>query len=94
LTREELRAGGKNLIAKVKRYKPAFLAVLGFGAYRVAWNKPKAVIGRQEETIGQTVVWVLPNPSGLNAHYQASDLARVFGELKTVVDKTNRSFTA
>ncbi|HLO00702.1 MAG TPA: G/U mismatch-specific DNA glycosylase [Pyrinomonadaceae bacterium] len=94
LTREELRAGGKNLIAKVKRYKPAFLAVLGFGAYRVAWNKPKAVIGRQEETIGQTVVWVLPNPSGLNAHYQASDLARVFGELKTAVDKTNRSFTA
>ena len=86
LTREELQAGGKRLRAKVRRYKPAFLAVLGLGAYRAAWNKPKAVIGRQDERIGETVVWVLPNPSGLNAHYQAKDLARVFGELKAAVD--------
>jgi TDG/mug DNA glycosylase family protein len=86
LTREELQAGGKRLRAKVRRYKPAFLAVLGLGAYRAAWNKPKAVIGRQDERIDETVVWVLPNPSGLNAHYQAKDLARVFGELKAAVD--------
>jgi len=86
LTREELQAGGKRLRAKVQRYKPAFLAVLGLGAYRAAWNKPKAVIGRQDERIGETVVWVLPNPSGLNAHYQAKDLAQVFGELKSAVD--------
>ena len=86
LTREELRAGGKRLAAKVRRYQPAFLAVLGVGAYRAAWERPKAVIGRQEETIGETVVWVLPNPSGLNAHYQAQDLARMFGELKSAVD--------
>lgn len=86
LTREELRAGGKHLTAKVRRYKPVFLAVLGLGAYRAAWEKPKAVIGRQEETIGETVVWVLPNPSGLNAHYQAKDLARLFGELKAAVE--------
>jgi TDG/mug DNA glycosylase family protein len=85
LTREELREGGKQLAAKVRRYKPAVLAVLGLGAYRAAWDKPKAVIGRQEETIGETVIWVLPNPSGLNAHYQAKDLARVFGELRTAV---------
>jgi len=87
LTLEELRSGGKRLTAKVKRYKPAFLAVLGLGAYRVAWQQPKAVVGPQEHIIGDTVVWVLPNPSGLNAHYQAQDLARVFRELKAAVDR-------
>lgn len=87
LTREELRAGGKQLVAKVRRYKPAFLAVLGLGAYRAAWERPKAIIGRQEETIDETVVWVLPNPSGLNAHYQAKDLASLFGELRVAVDR-------
>lgn len=86
LTREELRAGGKQLMTKVKRYKPAFLAVLGLGAYRAAWDQPKAIIGRQEETIGETVLWVLPNPSGLNAHYQVMDLALIFSELKGAVD--------
>jgi TDG/mug DNA glycosylase family protein len=88
LTREELRAGGKRLVAKVRRYKPAFLAVLGLGAFRAAWEQPKAVIGRQDESIGETVVWVLPNPSGLNAHYQANDLALIFSELRTAVAKT------
>jgi TDG/mug DNA glycosylase family protein len=90
LTREELRAGGKQLTAKVRRYQPAFLAVLGLGAYRTAWEQPQAVIGRQEKMIGETVVWVLPNPSGLNAHYQANDLARLFGELKLAVDGPRR----
>jgi len=87
LTREELRAGGKQLAGKVRRYKPAFLAVLGLGAYRAAWERAKAAIGRQEETIGETVIWVLPNPSGLNAHYQAQQLARLFGDLKIAVDR-------
>ena len=87
LTREELLAGGKRLASKVRRYKPAFLAVLGLGAYRTAWQQPKAIIGRQDQMIGETVVWVLPNPSGLNAHYQARDLARVFGELRAAVDR-------
>lgn len=91
LTRGELRAGGKQLAAKVRRYKPAFLAVLGLGAYRTAWERPQAIIGRQQEMIGGTTVWVLPNPSGLNAHYQAKDLARLFSELKLAVDKANRS---
>lgn len=86
LARDELRAGGKRLVAKVLRYRPAFLAILGLGAYRAAWNVPKAVIGPQEQRIAETVVWILPNPSGLNAHYQAKDLARVFGELKKAVD--------
>jgi len=91
LTREELQAGGKRLRAKVRRYGPAFLAVLGLGAYRAAWNQPKAVIGKQIQKIGETVVWVLPNPSGLNAHYQAKDLALVFGELKEAVDRAELS---
>ncbi|MBC8029850.1 MAG: G/U mismatch-specific DNA glycosylase [Pyrinomonadaceae bacterium] len=91
LSREELREGGKQLVAKVRRYRPRVLAILGLGAYRTAWEKPKAVIGRQEEPIGDTIVWVLPNPSGLNAHYQASDLARLFGELRVVVESFSRA---
>ncbi|HWN11306.1 MAG TPA: G/U mismatch-specific DNA glycosylase [Pyrinomonadaceae bacterium] len=87
LSPDEIREGGKQLAAKVRRYRPQVLAILGLGAYRTAFGKPKAVIGRQDETIGQTIVWVLPNPSGLNAHYQAKDLARLFAELKAVSDK-------
>jgi double-stranded uracil-DNA glycosylase len=85
LSREEVQAGGKRLIAKVKRYQPSFLAVLGLGAYREGFAEPKAVIGKQPNKIGSTTVWVLPNPSGLNAHYQAKDLASLFRELKTAV---------
>jgi double-stranded uracil-DNA glycosylase len=85
LTKEEIVKGGKQLDAKVRRYRPSILAVLGVGAYRLAFNKPKASIGRQQEKIGDTIVWVLPNPSGLNANYQASDLARLFRELKNEV---------
>jgi len=87
LSQDEVLEGGRQLAAKVKRYHPRVLAILGLGAYRTAFGKPKAVIGRQDETIGQTLVWVLPNPSGLNAHYQARDLARLFAELKTASDK-------
>jgi TDG/mug DNA glycosylase family protein len=69
----------------VLRYRPRILAVLGVGAYRTAFNQSKAVIGRQEDRVGETVLWVLPNPSGLNANYQAPDLARLFRELKESV---------
>ena len=86
LSREEIIAGGEQLRAKVLRYQPRVLAVLGVGAYRTAFNQPKAAMGRQPETIGNTVLWVLPNPSGLNANYQAPDLARLFRELKTFSD--------
>jgi len=85
LSREELSEGGKRLAAKVRRYQPIFLAVLGLGAYRAAFGQRDAVIGEQETTIGKTRLWVLPNPSGLNAHYQPKDLARLFGELKNAV---------
>ena len=86
LTKEEIVAGGKRLRSKVLRYRPKFLAVLGVGAYRTAFNQPKAMVGPQEDRIGDTVLWVLPNPSGLNANYQAPDLARLFRELKEVAD--------
>lgn len=82
LSTDEVVAGGGALRAKVRRHAPRFLAVLGIGAYRVAFARPKAVIGPQPEPIGGTTVWVLPNPSGLNAHYGAKDLARVFRELR------------
>jgi TDG/mug DNA glycosylase family protein len=90
LSRDELREGGQRLAAKVRRYKPDFLAVLGLGAYRAAWEQPKAVIGRQNEMIGETVVWVLPNPSGLNAHYQARQLAELFLGLRAAVNAHRR----
>ena len=86
LTREELREGGQQLAAKVKKYGPRVLAILGLGAYRTAFEKPKAIIGRQEEMIGETVIWALPNPSGLNAHYQAKQLGALFSELRAAAE--------
>jgi len=86
LSKDEIIAGGERLRAKVLRYQPRVLAVLGVGAFRTAFNRPKATVGRQDETIGATVLWVLPNPSGLNANYQAPALARLFRELKEFSD--------
>ena len=86
LTKDEIVAGGEKLRAKVLRYRPKVLAVLGVGAYRTAFNRAKASIGRQEDCIGDTVLWVLPNPSGLNANYQAADLAQLFRVLKQAAD--------
>jgi len=82
LSAEEFVEGGRLLARKVRRYKPTFLAVLGVGAYRAAFARPKARPGRQDERIGETIIWVLPNPSGLNAHYRPKDLARLFIELR------------
>ena len=89
LTKEEIIAGGKRLRAKVLRYRPRILAILGVGAYRTGFNQPKASVGRQQDRIGETVLWVLPNPSGLNANYQAADLARLFRELKQTADNAD-----
>ena len=85
LSDDEIRAGGKQLVAKVKRYTPRVLAILGVGAYRIAFDRSKAKVGFQEETIRATRIWVLPNPSGLNAHYQSADLAKVFRSLRDAV---------
>ena len=89
MTKDEIVAGGERLRGKVLRYRPRVLAVLGVGAYRTAFNRPRANVGRQDEQIGQTVLWVLPNPSGLNANYQPPALARLFRELKEATDNTD-----
>jgi TDG/mug DNA glycosylase family protein len=85
LTIDELRAGAKALTKKILRYKPRYAAMIGLGAYRTAFDRKSAVVGLQEETIGDTKLWVLPNPSGLNAHYQLSDFAALFKMLKDAV---------
>lgn len=81
LTVEELRDGRRRLLEKVKRYRPRVVAVLGVTAYRRAFDRPKASLGRQPESFGDAALWVLPNPSGLNAHYQLPELTRLFREL-------------
>lgn len=86
LTTQEMIAGGKVVCEKVKQYQPRVLAVLGLGAYRVAFSQPKANVGPQKEKFGETRLWVLPNPSGLNAHYQPRDLAKIFGQLRDAVN--------
>ncbi len=82
LRNAEIIEGGKLLIKKIEKFKPQILAVLGIGAFRTAFNQPKAKLGLQNETIGKTKIWLLPNPSGLNAHYQINDLAELFSELR------------
>jgi double-stranded uracil-DNA glycosylase len=82
LANEELIDGAKILERKVKRYKPRYLAIVGMGAYRTAFAHPRAQLGLQDETIGTTKIWVLPNPSGLNANYQADALAKLFRALR------------
>jgi TDG/mug DNA glycosylase family protein len=82
LTPAELRAGGAALQTTVERYAPAYLAVLGVTAYRAAFSEPRAALGEQTRKIGATSVWVLPNPSGLNAHYTPASLATLFAELR------------
>ncbi len=85
LTPEELIVGHQQLAAKVEHYRPKVLAVLGISAYRTAFVRPKATIGQQSESIHKAIIWVLPNPSGLNAHYQLNDLVRSYQELLTAV---------
>jgi TDG/mug DNA glycosylase family protein len=81
----ELKRGAASLKRKIQRYSPRFLAVLGMQAYRVGFGEPGAQVGLQDRTIGTTEIWLLPNPSGLNAHYQLPDLAREFRKLAKVV---------
>ena len=89
LSRAELTEGGLKLQAQIRHFAPRWLAVLGIGAYRTAFDEPKAVLGLQARTIRPTRLWVLPNPSGLNAHYQPADLARLFQELHQAIADNN-----
>ncbi len=90
LSREELRAGAAALEVTVREVAPRIVAVLGLTAYRTAFERPRATWGRQPETIGGRPVWVLPNPSGLNAHYKPADFARLFAELRRAAEATPR----
>lgn len=82
LSDAELEHGARRLERKVRRYAPAIVAIVGVGAYRTAFKKPDADLGPQDEAIAGARAWVLPNPSGLNAHYQASDFTRLFRVLR------------
>lgn len=84
LSRDELIAGGARLRETVERYRPEVVAVLGVTAYRTAFDRPGAAVGRQDERIGDAELWVLPNPSGLNAHYQLPELVRLFEQFREV----------
>ncbi|MFO1434624.1 MAG: G/U mismatch-specific DNA glycosylase [Candidatus Competibacteraceae bacterium] len=86
LTTAELIAGGRRLLAKVQQYQPQIVAILGVSAYRTAFSRPLAGIGRQSERLGSTALWVLPSPSGLNAHYTPTTLAQCFRELHCALE--------
>ena len=86
LSHDDFVKGGRVLRSKVRRYHPRIVAVLGVGAYRAAFARPKAVVGEQDEKIAGARVWVLPNPSGLNANYQLDELSRLFRVLRRAVD--------
>jgi TDG/mug DNA glycosylase family protein len=85
LSDSELVAGAAKLRKTVLKYRPAVLAVLGIGAYRTGFGFRTAAMGLQRELIGDTRVWVLPNPSGLNAHQTPASLAKLFAELRAAV---------
>jgi double-stranded uracil-DNA glycosylase len=82
LTPDELRAGGERLGVLVATVRPRWVAVVGITAYRVAFGTPHAAVGPQDAALGETQIWLLPNPSGLNAHWQLPELAAEFGRLR------------
>jgi len=82
LTTDEIRDGARRLRRKIRRHRPRWLAVLGLTAYRVAFDAPDAEVGEQPLMVADTRIWLLPNPSGLNAHYQMDALVYAFTELR------------
>src|ERR1700722_15296447 len=85
LSADELRAGGTRLAELTGRLRPQWLAVLGVTAYRTAFGRPRAAVGPQPRELGGARVWILPNPSGLNAHWSAAALAAEFARLRAEV---------
>src|SRR6266550_2766302 len=81
LGKDEFVAGGRRLERKVKRYRPEWVAVVGIGAYRAAFGRPRALVGPQPERLGPARLWLLPQPSGLNANHQMPELTAAFREL-------------
>jgi TDG/mug DNA glycosylase family protein len=86
LTDAELRAGADAVEAIVRAWTPRLVAVVGVGAYRAGFRRPQAIVGLQEERLAGRPVWVLPNPSGLNAHYRPADFARLYGRARRYAD--------
>jgi TDG/mug DNA glycosylase family protein len=84
---EEYREGGRILTGKVTRLRPAWLAVVGVTAYRAAFGDRRAAIGPQPAAMGSTRVWVLPNPSGLNAHWTVDTMAEEYARLRAAVEE-------
>lgn len=82
LSRDELRAGGARLVSTVERFRPRVVAFLGLSTYRIAFGRPHATVGDQDITIEAAQVWLLPNPSGLNAGWSRSRLAAAFEALR------------
>ena len=82
LDADELRRGASRILAKVRRYRPNAIAFVGMGAFRIAFGRPRAAGGRQDEDLAGAEVWVLPNPSGRTAGYQMPALTRAFRELR------------
>jgi double-stranded uracil-DNA glycosylase len=86
LTPDELRGGAAELERTVRRHRPRLVAMVGLTAYRLAFARPGAAIGLQGEDVGGRPVWVLPNPSGLNAHYKPADFVRLYAEARRYAD--------
>jgi TDG/mug DNA glycosylase family protein len=89
LSPEEFEEGARRLRRKLARYRPAFLAILGIGAYRKAFGWRQVTVGEQVDRLGDTRVWVLPNPSGLNAHYRLKDLARLYAQVRLAAEEAS-----
>ena len=87
LTLDELRAGAATLVGTVRRYQPRLVAIVGLTAYRLAFSRPNAQMGLQPGELGGRPVWVLPNPSGLNAHYKPADFARLYAEARAYAER-------
>ena len=86
LTGAELREGAIALADTVALHRPRLVAVVGLTAYRTAFARPSATMGLQPDELGGRPVWVLPNPSGLNAHYKPADFARLYAEARRFAD--------
>ena len=86
LDHQALKAGGRRLAAKIKRFRPRVVVILGLEVFRVAFGQPRARFGFQEERIHKAQIWVLPNPSGLNASYQLPALTRMFRRVRLAAE--------
>jgi TDG/mug DNA glycosylase family protein len=85
LSAADLLAGAPRLEEKALALTPACVAILGMQAYRVAFRRPKATLGRQAEPLGKSALWLLPNPSGLQARYQMPEMTEMFVDLRRAV---------